>query len=81
MHSYYPRQGCLVTPYGITFTEVEVERINLPHNNTLVITMMVANFQVYRILVYNGSSADILYIETLGKMNIGKDKQGRSKQL
>ena len=32
------------------------------------------NCEIHQTLVDNGSSIDLLYIETFGKMNIGKDK-------
>lgn len=60
--------------YEITFTEVEATWVKLPHNDALVTTTMVANYQVHRILVDNKSFADILYMETFGRMNIDKDK-------
>lgn len=45
----------------ITFGEKDEESILHPHDDALVITMQVANFTTWRILVDNESSADILF--------------------
>lgn len=74
MHSYYFQPNIQVVPYEITFTEVEATWVKLPHNDALVTTIMVANYQVHRILVDNKSSVDILYMKIFGRMNIDKDK-------
>ena len=44
----------------ITFKESDAHLIHHPHCDTLVITTMMANNNVHRILVDNGSSVDIL---------------------
>ena len=47
MHSYYLQLNIQAVPYEITFTEAEATWIKLPHNDALVTTMMVANYQVH----------------------------------
>ncbi|XP_057476947.1 uncharacterized protein LOC130764663 [Actinidia eriantha] len=58
----------------ITFTNDNLRGLHLPHDDALVISAVIANFSVQRILVDNGSSADILFISAFDKMKIGLDK-------
>lgn len=44
--------------------------IQQPHNDALVITAMVANYDIARILVDTGSSADIIYCDCFRRMNL-----------
>ena len=46
---------------NITFSEKDARHVHHPHCDALVIIAMVANNNVHRILVNNGSSIDILY--------------------
>ena len=46
----------------------------MPHNDALVVTMMVANHAIHRILVDNGSSIDILYWPAFQQMGINRDR-------
>ena len=46
---------------NITFKDSDAHPIHHPHCNALVITVMMGNNKVHRILVNNGSSIDILY--------------------
>ena len=45
----------------ITFRESDAHLVHHPHCDALVIMAMMANNNVHRILVDNGSSVDILY--------------------
>ena len=45
-----------------------------PHDNPLVIKTIVANKTIHRVLVDNGSSADIIFALALDKMGIGREK-------
>ena len=57
----------------ITFTNEDLMGLYLPHDNALVISAIIINFNVQRILVDNGSSTDILFISAFDKMKIGQD--------
>ena len=46
---------------AITFMDEDAERIHHPHDDALVITLLIADYTTRRVLVDNGSSADILY--------------------
>ncbi|XP_043697254.1 uncharacterized protein LOC122648048 [Telopea speciosissima] len=56
------------TDYHITFTNEDLIDIQSPHDDALVIKMVIANCTVGRILVDNGSSTDILYYDAFEKM-------------
>ncbi|XP_059627710.1 uncharacterized protein LOC132270548 [Cornus florida] len=58
----------------ITFSEEDDKGIHQPHDDLLVVSMVVANFTVRRILIDNGSSADILFLRAYEKLKIGREK-------
>lgn len=45
---------------AITFTNEDARWLHHPHNDAIVITLMIANYTTRRVLVDNGSLADIL---------------------
>ena len=45
----------------IGFSEEDVRRLHHPHDDVLVVNVRVRDYNVHRMLVDNGSSADILY--------------------
>ncbi|GFZ06729.1 hypothetical protein Acr_18g0008990 [Actinidia rufa] len=55
----------------ITFNNDDLRGLHLPHDDALVVLAVIAKFNVQRILVDNGSSADILFISTFDKIRIG----------
>ena len=59
---------------AITFTDEDVARIHHPHDNAIVITLLIADYTIRRVLVDNGSSADILYYPAFQQMNLGRDQ-------
>ena len=58
----------------ITFLDSDMEGCQHPHDNPLVIRVVVANKIVHRVLVDNGSSADIVFASTFDKMGIRREK-------
>ncbi|KAK3001180.1 hypothetical protein RJ639_020854 [Escallonia herrerae] len=58
----------------ISFSEDEIGDIKTPHDDPLVVTLRMGNFDVKRILVDNGSSAEVLFYEAFQKMNIPSDR-------
>ena len=46
---------------AITFTDKDAERVHHPHDDAIDVTLFIANYTTRRVLVDNGSSADILY--------------------
>ena len=45
----------------IGFSEEDAQRLHHPHDETLVVNIRVEDYNMHRVLVDNGSSADILY--------------------
>ena len=45
-----------------------------PHNESFVITTRVANSNVHRILVHNGSIIDIIYLDAYKRMGLIESK-------
>ena len=58
----------------ITFSDSYLERCQHPHDDPLVVRAIVANTTVHRVLIDNGSSADIIFASAFGKMGIGREK-------
>ncbi|KAK0590451.1 hypothetical protein LWI29_027333 [Acer saccharum] len=54
----------------IVFTENDTYNTIQPHDYPMVITTQIANCRVHRILIDTGSSVDILFKETLEKLNL-----------
>ena len=49
---------------AITFTDEDAERIHHPHDDAIVITLLIMDYTTRMVLVDNGSLADILYVRT-----------------
>ncbi|KAL5551378.1 hypothetical protein UlMin_001554 [Ulmus minor] len=54
----------------IIFTEEEASGLWHPHKDAIVVSLRIADRKVYKILIDNGSSADILFRSTLNRMNL-----------
>ena len=57
----------------ISFTDEEAERIHHPYDDAIIITLLITNYTTRRVLVDNGSSADILYYSAFQQMRLGRD--------
>jgi hypothetical protein len=58
----------------IFFSEEDARGTHQPHDDALVITMNIADFTTRRVMVDNGSSADILYLPAYQQMKLDKEK-------
>ena len=58
----------------ITFSDSDLEGCQHLHDDSLVIRAIVANKTIRRVLVNNGSSADIIFAAAFDKMGIGREK-------
>ncbi|XP_050290557.1 uncharacterized protein LOC126728838 [Quercus robur] len=58
----------------ITFTDEDAERIHHPHDDAIVITLLIVDYTTRRVLVDNGSSADILYYPAFQQMRLRRDQ-------
>ncbi|CAA0839165.1 Unknown protein, partial [Striga hermonthica] len=57
----------------LTFGAKDSHGILAPHNDALVVKAEIANYDVERILVDTGSSADIMFYECFRKMDLGME--------
>ena len=51
----------------------DAKRLHHPHDDAIVLTLMIANYKTRRMLVDNRSSIDILYYLAFQQMRIDKD--------
>ena len=56
----------------IGFSEEDARRLHHPHDDALVVSIRVGDYNVHWVLVDNGSSADILYYPAFQQMGIDK---------
>ncbi|XP_075475781.1 uncharacterized protein LOC142511886 [Primulina tabacum] len=54
----------------IRFGPEDLRRVSLPHNDALVIQARVANYDVLRVFVDNGSSVNVIFKEALVQMDL-----------
>ena len=59
---------------AITFTDEDASRIRYPYDDAIIITLLIADYSTRKVLVDNGSSADILYYPAFQQMNLGHDQ-------
>ena len=58
----------------MTFSDLDLEGCQHPHDDPLVIRAVVANKTIHWVLVDNGSSTDIIFASAFDKMGIGREK-------
>ena len=54
----------------MSFNEVDARGVKQPHNDPLVIMLNIEGFTTKRILVDNGSSADIIYLPAFQQLKL-----------
>ncbi|GAV59516.1 hypothetical protein CFOL_v3_03047, partial [Cephalotus follicularis] len=58
----------------ITFSEADYEGVRLPHDDPVVVTLLVELFTMKRILIDSGSSTDVLYKHAFDQLRIPTDQ-------
>ena len=53
----------------IEFTDEDLDGVYYPHEDVLVITLRISNYDVRRVLVDNGSAVNVIFLNTLRKMD------------
>ncbi|XP_073139066.1 uncharacterized protein [Henckelia pumila] len=61
--------GCPADP-NISFGREDLKDVVIPHNDPLLVTFTIANYDVARIFVDTGSSVNIIFKETLDQMKL-----------
>ncbi|XP_010242239.1 PREDICTED: uncharacterized protein LOC104586642 [Nelumbo nucifera] len=59
---------------SITFTDDDLRGVQTPHDDALVITDKVADFELQRILIDTGSSANVLFEDAFEKLSIDTER-------
>ena len=58
----------------IRFSEEDAWRLHHPHDDALVVSLQVGDYNMHRVLVDNGSSADILYYPAFQQIRIDREQ-------
>ncbi|GAV76545.1 hypothetical protein CFOL_v3_20018, partial [Cephalotus follicularis] len=59
----------------ISFSEADYEGVRLPHDDPVVVTLLVELFTMKRILIDSGSSTNILYKHAFDQLKIPTDQR------
>ena len=63
-----------INNHVIGFTKEDGRRLHHPHNDVLVVSIQVRDYNTHRVLVDNGSSIDILYYPTFQQIRIDRER-------
>ena len=58
----------------ISFSDNDLKDVQLPYNDSLVVTLRIGNFDVQRVLIDQGSFAEVMYQDLYLKLGLGEDK-------
>lgn len=61
----------------IIFTKEDDQGVQFSHNDGVVITLNIENYNIRHIFIYNKNSATILYYDAFVKLEISPDQLGR----
>ena len=74
--SIHPTLMCSVSRRAveqiISFSDNDLKDVQLPHNNPLVITLRIGNYDVQRVLIDQGSFAEVMYQDLYTKLGLGE---------
>ncbi|XP_077237361.1 uncharacterized protein LOC143879045 [Tasmannia lanceolata] len=60
----------------ITFSHEDLDGLQVPHDDALVARLVIANFDIGKILVDRGSSVNVLHLGTFEEMKLCKERLG-----
>ena len=58
----------------VGFSEEDARCLHHPHDNALVVSIRIEDYNMHRVLIDNESSADILYYPALQQMGISRER-------
>ncbi|XP_075675063.1 uncharacterized protein LOC142644305 [Castanea sativa] len=73
MTSSTPKMSRIDNP-PIGFSEEDARRLHHPHDDALVFTIQAGDYNIHRVLIDNGSSAEILYYPAFQQMGIERER-------
>ena len=76
VHTLYKKQK--ESP-KIEFTDQDLEGVHFPHEDALVVNIRVANYDVRCVLINNGSDVNVIFLDTLKKMDFDMRRMEPSK--
>ena len=53
----------------LEFSDQDLEGVHFPHEDALIVTLRVANYDVRQVLIDNGSAVNVIFLGTLKKMD------------
>jgi hypothetical protein len=56
----------------ISFSDSDLRDVQLPHNDSLVVTLRIGNYDVQRVLIDQGSFAEVMYQDLYEKLGLGE---------
>ena len=62
------------TDQDMSFNEADARGVKQPHNDPLVIMLNIEGFNTKRILIDNGSSADIIYLPAFQQLKLDQNR-------
>jgi len=71
--SFIPKMARIDNPI-IEFSKEDAQCLHHSHDNALVVSIQVGDYNTHRVLVDNGSSANILYYLTFQQMRIDRER-------
>ena len=75
VHSWFPPSKTpRCSELDIVFSERDTRDIKQPYDDPLVIMLRMEEFNIHRVLVDNGSSADIIYLPAFQQIKLSKER-------
>lgn len=71
----WPPKATKIDNPAISFTEEYVRRLHHTYDDALAISLLIANFNTRRVLLDNGSLADILHYTAFQQMRVDKERR------
>lgn len=62
------------TSKSIVFSTDDLKGVKTPYNDVVVITTVIANFEVHKIMIDSGSETDVLFYDTFLRMKLLEEK-------
>ena len=63
-----------MTDRDILFSKEDARGVKQPHDDPLVIMLMIEGFNTRRVLIDNGSSADIIYLSAFQQLKVDLER-------
>ena len=70
---FIPKMARVDNPI-IGFSEEDARRLHHPHDDALIVSIWVEDYNTHQVLVDNGSSVDILYYSAFQQMRIKREQ-------